>query len=415
MKFSQQNPLSLSSQQLRCSGRNLLMTSHYDKASCDGLVEPCYWQSNTSHDLTQSFRPFFDLLEGDARTLVQTLPKVHSVVTSPPYYRQRVYGAEPQTEIGQDINADDYIDDLVGVFSSIPLHKQGSIWVNIGDKRNKSGGLMNIPAKFRLAMMAAGFQLVDHVVWAKSVVCDDGTTLGNHMPEPSWHRFNGNGHEPFLRFTRCKPSAAWTDPLAVMIPREGVEPVRYLSDALMTVNTTLNGRAAPNVWLSRLGQTKEAHHAVFSPVLVERPIAFACPLLVNSDGSLPRRHFDQIEYNDGRPRVIGKSNTENSGRNDTGRQYVARMPLHLAWTGVSESSDPGIVLDPFCGTGSTGEAALKLGRSFIGLDLYSDYLSIARARCERVHAAVDYDMLFERILHPFGRGEAVRSRLNPIT
>lgn len=38
------------------------------------------------------------------------------------------------------------------------------------------------------------------------------------------------------------------------------------------------------------------------------------------------------------------------------------------------------VLDPFCGSGTTGEAALKLGRSFIGVEVNAEYVKIAKVR-----------------------------------
>ena len=40
----------------------------------------------------------------------------------------------------------------------------------------------------------------------------------------------------------------------------------------------------------------------------------------------------------------------------------------------------GVVLDPFCGSGSTGRGAILEGMSFIGIDLDADYLEIARRR-----------------------------------
>jgi len=40
----------------------------------------------------------------------------------------------------------------------------------------------------------------------------------------------------------------------------------------------------------------------------------------------------------------------------------------------------GVVLDPFCGSGSTGIAALEEGFGFIGMDLEAEYLDIAEAR-----------------------------------
>ena len=43
------------------------------------------------------------------------------------------------------------------------------------------------------------------------------------------------------------------------------------------------------------------------------------------------------------------------------------------------------VLDPFCGTASSGEVALKLGRDFIGIELYKNHAQIAEDRCRQAH------------------------------
>jgi len=39
-----------------------------------------------------------------------------------------------------------------------------------------------------------------------------------------------------------------------------------------------------------------------------------------------------------------------------------------------------VVLDPFCGSGTTCIAALKTGRHFVGFDIYEDYVNLARRR-----------------------------------
>lgn len=42
----------------------------------------------------------------------------------------------------------------------------------------------------------------------------------------------------------------------------------------------------------------------------------------------------------------------------------------------------GLVLDPFCGSGSTGKAARAEGFRFIGIEINEEYCALARARCE---------------------------------
>lgn len=44
-------------------------------------------------------------------------------------------------------------------------------------------------------------------------------------------------------------------------------------------------------------------------------------------------------------------------------------------------SDPGeVILDPFAGSGTTGVAAIRLGRRFVGWEMNSGYVAIARKR-----------------------------------
>ena len=46
----------------------------------------------------------------------------------------------------------------------------------------------------------------------------------------------------------------------------------------------------------------------------------------------------------------------------------------------------GTVLDPFCGSGTTGVAAVQAGYQFIGIDMEPEYCEIARARIEHATA-----------------------------
>jgi site-specific DNA-methyltransferase (adenine-specific) len=47
---------------------------------------------------------------------------------------------------------------------------------------------------------------------------------------------------------------------------------------------------------------------------------------------------------------------------------------------LASSSKEALVLDPFCGSGTTGVAARKLGRRFLGFDSSREYLQLAKAR-----------------------------------
>ena len=61
--------------------------------------------------------------------------------------------------------------------------------------------------------------------------------------------------------------------------------------------------------------------------------------------------------------------------------HPTQKPLALLRR-LLEASCPasGLVLDPFCGSGTTGVAALELGHRFIGIDIDPDYLNLSWAR-----------------------------------
>jgi hypothetical protein len=62
-------------------------------------------------------------------------------------------------------------------------------------------------------------------------------------------------------------------------------------------------------------------------------------------------------------------------------KHPTQKPEALLDRIIRASSDPhAIVLDPFCGSGTTGVVCARLGRRFIGIDLILDYLRLAVAR-----------------------------------
>jgi site-specific DNA-methyltransferase (adenine-specific) len=354
----------------------------------------------------------FSIMQGDANQVVKTLPVIHDIVTSPPYFRKRKYG-DSGMEMGNEKSVEDYVHNLVGVLNAVPLHHRGSVWVNVSDTRKPKGGLWMVPERFAMAMVDSGWHLVDNVIWAKVLDDNDGSAEGTCMIEPAHRRLNGNGWEYFYRFVR-DPKTCFFDSCAVRIPRENCDIQGYLPNTLMRVVTSVNGRACHNVWRVPMGQTKYKHYAVFPEELVERPVAMTCPMRVSVDGiTLVERVVEMVEYDEGRnsKRAIGKykslegdydADTSQmvSGRLDTGRTYVARKPETKAWIGIDgQPFTAGTVLDPFCGTGTTGVVALRLGRSFIGIDLYDEFREIAAERCHAVFKIMDGHGLDPWTLH----------------
>lgn len=71
--------------------------------------------------------------------------------------------------------------------------------------------------------------------------------------------------------------------------------------------------------------------------------------------------------------------------------HFAVMPVRLAQRCIAAGCKPGgVVLDPFSGSGTTGLAAQRLGRKYIGIDLNSEYLDLS-LRTRLNNAVLDFD------------------------
>lgn len=63
--------------------------------------------------------------------------------------------------------------------------------------------------------------------------------------------------------------------------------------------------------------------------------------------------------------------------------HPSQKPVGLMrWLVRTYTNEGERVLDPFCGAGSTGVAALREGRTFTGIEMQDEYVEKARARCE---------------------------------
>ncbi len=109
--------------------------------------------------------------------------------------------------------------------------------------------------------------------------------------------------------------------------------------------------------------------------------------------------FDEIETICGMPykRVVEKFGAvKNTGYSKEKRSAMQQggkasttlngTPAQTKTTGFTPQCQcnagavPAVVLDPFCGSGTTGLVAKELGRHYIGIDLNAEYLELARQR-----------------------------------
>lgn len=94
--------------------------------------------------------------------------------------------------------------------------------------------------------------------------------------------------------------------------------------------------------------------------------------------------------------TVGDVWTDIDRLNQTAKErlgYPTQKPVALLERIISASSQPGdVVLDPFCGCGTTIHAAQKLGRQWIGVDITHLAISLIERRMKEAFPGISYDV-----------------------
>ena len=81
-------------------------------------------------------------------------------------------------------------------------------------------------------------------------------------------------------------------------------------------------------------------------------------------------------------------------RQDGAKVHPTQKPEALLYRAILAATQPGdVILDPFFGTGTTGAAAKKLGRHFIGIEKDPVYAEFARERIDAITTVTDPELL----------------------
>jgi DNA modification methylase len=323
-------------------------------------------------------------VHADARLIPLPPRSVDLVVTSPPYWKKRDYGFDAQ--IGQEASPQEYVDNLLRALREWRrvLTPYGSVFLNIGDTyHNRS--LAAVPGRVEAAAGDDGWLVRNRIIWSKS----------GGMPDPVTNRLV-NRHEYVLHLASTKD---------------------YYYDVLGYSERFANGANPGDVWNIALRRNMGAHLAPFPDELVERAVTLACPSEVCAACAKPRRRVvaRTAELDPSRPQArrameIAKTSgltpahiaaVQATGISDAGkallvqngtdrnapevkrlaaeakavlggyfREFTFARKRTTGWTdcGCRAGFRPGIVLDPFQGTGTTLRVANSLGRSAIGVD-----------------------------------------------
>jgi len=325
---------------------------------------------------------------GDCLETLQRMPAgiVNTCVTSPPYFGLRDYGHAGQ--IGLEPTPDEFIAKLVTVFREVRrvLRDDGTLWVNMGDSycstapgtRNapqtkgstkeagvwanarpktpegmKPKDLIGVPWMLAFALRADGWYLRQDIIWAKP----------NPMPESVTDRCT-KSHEYIFLLSKspsyyCDMGAIKEQAVADHAPG----------------NHTHKGATA---YAEEAGE----HHRTKAGLVgyAERQRGKAGKNAFRGQG-----HFREGENGpanrEGRDmQDVGAGDTRNkrsvwtvSTKPYKGAHF-ATFPTDLIEPCILAGAPAGgVVLDPFFGSGTTGQVSQALGRKFIGCELNTDY------------------------------------------
>lgn len=91
------------------------------------------------------------------------------------------------------------------------------------------------------------------------------------------------------------------------------------------------------------------------------------------------RDATPMDVIEGRARWNGMIRENNEERG----QHPTQKPVGvMSWVLKLATEEDHVVLDPFCGSGTTGVACIRLGRRFVGIEKDAHYAEVARERLE---------------------------------
>jgi DNA modification methylase len=323
------------------------------------------------------------ILLGDCRDRLRELPdeSVHCVVTSPPYFGLRDYGAAGQ--IGMETSPNEFVEAMRTVFAEVRrvLRDDGTLWLNLGDSYAASGrggnpddsphqkqasnrgsrqffqseavnsgaigrkwikppdgykqkDLIGIPWLVAFALRDDGWYLREDIVWGKKAP----------MPEPVRDRCT-RSHEFIFHLSKSRhyfhdADAIAEDAVSDHASGNGFKRGAQISKGGRGQDEPWEGvggkRNARSVWMLGPENYPDAHFATMPPTLAERCIRAGCPA-------------------------------------------------------------GGTVLDPFGGAGTTALVADRLGRNAILIELNPEYVEMAERRI-RADAGIFSDVRIGRPL-----------------
>ena len=297
------------------------------------------------------------------------------VLTSPPYFQQRIYSTEGG--VGQEADVGDYLDSILRVVQRITkkVKPTGNIVYNLGDKIvNRGYGL--IPHRFAVrAVDELGLRLVNDITWVKS------NPTPHQYPrrltsstEPFFHFAMGDGYyfdrDAYLPLEKSHRSSKRARPRKGNNYREQIDATSELTPGEKVLAHSALNDVVAEVERGEIYDFRMKIRGVHSE-----------PYGGNQGGRkirLERDGFTIIRMSGNR---MKRDIIESSVETLRGVKHPAVFPVGVVRELVRLLCPVGgLVFDPYAGSGTTMVAAFKENRSSVGMEISADYCDIAVTR-----------------------------------
>lgn len=323
-------------------------------------------------------------INGDSLVELKKIPNetIDCIITSPPYWGQRKYS---NGGIGLEKKPELYIDNFLNIVNELKrvLKNSGSFWLNIGDTY-KDKNLQGIPWRVALKMIdEQGWILRNSIIWNKHKGAMDSSKdkLRNvhenlfHFVKNTKYYYNDSEIRTKQRETKVLNGA--------VVSATGVSGIRYKRQIeLSTSLTETEKQKALNDLEIVLDQIRKGELSDFRMIIRNQQRATHSDkeevsgrakelnnkgyyfLKYNPDGTLPTDVWD----------ILPEDTQKRNGHFAVFPEDLCIIPI------LATCPQDGIVLDPFCGTGTAMLVARNQNKKSIGIDISNEYLETAKQR-----------------------------------
>ena len=298
---------------------------------------------------------------------------IDHMVTSPPYYSQRVFHSEDENnkELGQEERLSDYIDNLVAVIAECKriLKSTGSMYINLGDTYEK-GTKLQVPERVSIAIQdRLGMALRNTLIWHKST---------SMTPESVKNRRHSD-FEYVYHFVK-DPTTYYFDVDEIRIP--------YVTDTPTDRKPPRHMNMDWDRGSSRAGGYGSPYNKDIKQGVNARWIAHSVGGKINEPVSMSNLS-SSVRHPLGKcPGCILEVSRHTQPHNlgDSIPQHSAPFPEKLVRELLKPVARPGdVIYDPFSGSGTTGAVAFEFGCNYIGVDVNENFNELSAARLNELN------------------------------